>query len=66
MGYFPTKEGEFVEWCGNLIAVAKQNAAAWGLVVDQVTGLETEYGAYKALYEKRHTASYTKLDMQAK
>jgi hypothetical protein len=66
MSYFPTVEGEFVEWSGNLIAVSKENAAEWGLPADQLAELEAEHGVYKALYEKCRTASYTKLDMQAK
>jgi hypothetical protein len=66
MSYFPTKEAEFVEWSGNLIAVSKENSTEWGLPADQVTGLETQHNEYKTLYEKCKTASYTKLDMQAK
>ena len=66
MAVFPSKEGEFVEWCGNLITVSKQNATEWGLVPERITELETELNAHKVLYEKCHTSSYTKLDVQAK
>jgi hypothetical protein len=66
MAIFPTKEAEFVEWSGNLIAVSKANAVEWGLPTDQLTGLETDHNAYKALYEKICTESYTRLDMRAK
>jgi hypothetical protein len=66
MTYFPRQEGKFVEWSGNVIAVSKANITEWGLDPVQVSGLETEHGVYKALYEKCQTSSYTKLEMKAK
>jgi hypothetical protein len=65
MGAFPAIEVELVEWYGNLLTVSKQNTAAWGPVVNQMMGLETERSACKALYEKCQTTAYTKLDVQA-
>jgi hypothetical protein len=64
--YIPTKEAEFVDWSANLIAVSKENAVEWNLPEAQLTELETLHNESAALHEKCQTASYTKLDMQAK
>jgi hypothetical protein len=66
MSYIPDKESEFVDWSGNLIDGSKKHAAELDLPADQLTGLETLHTEVKALHEKCQTASYTKLDMQAK
>ena len=55
-----------MDWSANLIAVSKANADVWKLPPDQLTGLETLHNEVKALHEVCQTASYTKLDMQAK
>jgi hypothetical protein len=62
----PTKEADFLDWSANLIAVSKANADVWKLSTDQITALEALHNEFKALHAVCQTASYTKLDMQAK
>jgi hypothetical protein len=64
--YIPTKEADFVEWSGNLIAVSKANSSVWDLPEDRITELETLHVQFKALYEQCQTPSHTALDIQAK
>lgn len=64
--YIPAKEAEFIEWSENLIDVSSANAAEWKLPQDKLDEIKTLHGEVKALYELCKTASYTKLDMQAK
>jgi hypothetical protein len=64
--YIPTKEADFVEWSGNLIAVSKANSGLWDLPEDHITELETLHIQCKGLYEKCQTSSHTALDIQAK
>lgn len=66
MSFIPSKEDEFVAWSANLIDVSKTNAAEWGLPADQLADLDAKHAEFAALHEKCKTASYTKLDMQAK
>ncbi|MDR2394614.1 MAG: hypothetical protein LBD93_10745 [Treponema sp.] len=64
--YIPTKEADFVEWSGNLIAVSKTNSTVWDLPDVQVTELETLRTQFKALHEKCQTPAHTALDTQEK
>jgi hypothetical protein len=66
MSYIPSKEADFADWSANLITVSRAHAAEWSLPSAQLTELETLHNEFKALHEKCRTASYTKLDMQAK
>ncbi|MDR1218501.1 MAG: hypothetical protein LBK73_02710 [Treponema sp.] len=66
MSYMPSKEAEFVEWSENLITVSTANKTAWNLPEDKLTELRTLHNEVKTLHELCQTASYTKLDMQAK
>jgi hypothetical protein len=65
-GYIPAKEADFVDWSGNLLAVARTRKTEWKLDDAQLTELDGLYAQVKALHEKCRTAEYTKLDMQAK
>jgi hypothetical protein len=66
MSYFPTKEADFVEWSGNLIAVSTDHKTEWKLPEDKLAEIQALHTEVKALHELCQTASYTKLDMQAK
>ncbi|MDR2792712.1 MAG: hypothetical protein LBB61_03465 [Treponema sp.] len=66
MNYIPTREAEFIEWSGNLIAVSKENMTEWELPQAQLTDLETSHIEVKALYEKCQTPMHTKPDVQEK
>jgi hypothetical protein len=66
MSYLPAKEADFVERSGNLIAVSSAHTSEWNLPEDKVAELQTPHNDLKALHERCQTASYTKLDMQAK
>jgi hypothetical protein len=64
--YIPTKEADFVEWSGNLIAVSKTNSSVWDLPDAQVTELETLHTRFKTLHEQCQTPAHTALDTQEK
>ncbi|MDR1466364.1 MAG: hypothetical protein LBI40_01925 [Treponema sp.] len=64
--YRPTKEAEYVDWSENLIEVSEKHKVEWKLVDGKLTELRTLHDEVKALHELCQTASYTKLDMQAK
>jgi hypothetical protein len=62
----PEKEADFVEWSGNLIAVSTAHKIEWNLPEDKLLEMQTLHTEVKTLHELCQTASYTKLDMQAK
>ncbi|MDR0599977.1 MAG: hypothetical protein LBG84_07855 [Treponema sp.] len=64
--YIPTREADFVDWSGNLLAVARAHQQEWGLNGTHLTELEGLQAEVKALHETCRTSMYTKLDMQAK
>jgi hypothetical protein len=66
MRYIPTIENYFVEWSGNMIAVAIIHKTELGLSEGKLTELQTLHNEVKALHELCQTAAHTKLDMQAK
>ncbi|MDR1466058.1 MAG: hypothetical protein LBI40_00335 [Treponema sp.] len=66
MSSIPTKETEFVDWSDNLISVSEKHKIEWKLVDGKLVDLRTLHDEVKALHELCQTASYTKLDMQAK
>ncbi|MDR2793485.1 MAG: hypothetical protein LBB61_07455 [Treponema sp.] len=66
MSYMPEKEADFVEWSGNLIAVSTAHKIEWNLPEDKLLEMQTLHTEVKTLHELCQTASYTKLDMQAK
>jgi hypothetical protein len=66
MNPIPSKEKNYVDWSDNLIAVATIHKTAWKLPEDKLAELQTLHNEVKALHELCQTASYMKLDMQAK
>jgi hypothetical protein len=64
--YIPTKEADFVDWSGNLVAVSKSYTAEWNLPEAKLSELESLQTQVRALHEKCRTASFTKLDMREK
>jgi hypothetical protein len=66
MRCIPTKETDFVDWSANLIAVSLAHKLEWKLSEDKLTEIQTLHTEVKTLHELCKTASYTKLDMQAK
>jgi hypothetical protein len=66
MNPIPAREKDFVDWSENLIAVSIIHKTEWKLPEDKLTELQTLHNAVKVLHELCQTASYTKLDMQAK
>jgi hypothetical protein len=66
MSCIPTKEKNYVDWSGNLIAVSIAHKSEWNLSEAKLTELQTLHNEVKALHELCQTVSYTKLDMQAK
>jgi hypothetical protein len=66
MKCIPTQEKNYVDWSANLIAVSILHKTVWNLQESKLTELQTLHNEVKALYELCQTASYTKIDMQAK
>ncbi|MDR0599186.1 MAG: hypothetical protein LBG84_03770 [Treponema sp.] len=64
--YIPAKEGDFVSWSANLLAVARARKDEWKLEEAPLAELESLFAEVKALHEICQTAAYTKLDMRAK
>jgi hypothetical protein len=64
--YIPVKDGELVEWSGNLIGVSKANIAEWDLPEARLAAIEAVHGRFKTLYEKCQTPDHTPLDTLAK
>jgi hypothetical protein len=66
MSYIPTKEADLVDWSENLIAVSILHKIELKLSEDKLSEVQTLHKEVKVLHELCQTASYTKLDMQAK
>jgi hypothetical protein len=66
MGYIPGKESEFVEWSDNLIVVSLAHKTELKLPEDKLAEIQALHVEVKALHDLCQTASYTKVDMQAK
>jgi hypothetical protein len=66
MSYIPTKEAEFVAWSENLITVSTAHKTEWNLPQDKLDELLALHTEVNRLHLLCQTASYTKLDMQAK
>ncbi|MDR1126568.1 MAG: hypothetical protein LBL06_00405 [Treponema sp.] len=66
MKCIPTTENYYVDWSANLIAVSILHKTELGLPEGKLTELQTLHNEVKVLHELCQTATYTKLDMQAK
>ena len=64
--YIPAKEGDFLEWSENLIAVCSAHADEWAIDTEKLDSLQTLHGQYKALYETCQTPAHNTLDVQRK
>ena len=66
MSAIPTKEAEFVDWSENLITVSLSHKTELKLPDDKLSEIQSLHSEVKTLHELCQTASYTKVDMQAK
>jgi hypothetical protein len=64
--YIPGRDGDFVEWSANLIAVCRARTADWQLDAEKITELQTLHERFRTLYELCRTPTHSALDAQEK